>query len=133
MTKPTVIRLFVGSIVAVIAGLVLTFAAIWIAYASDVFVMNGPDVTGVHSSGIAWATVAMVVIGALGIIGGAIAGLISWIGALMNTAQLDDKTWFVLLLVLGLFSFGFIAMLAYVIGGPDGTQPRVANTAPAVS
>ena len=47
--------------------------------------------------------------------------LIAWIGALLNTARIADKVWFVLLLVLGLFSFGFIAMIAYVIAGPDGT------------
>jgi len=49
---------------------------------------------------------------------------VSWIGALLNTIQLEDKTWFVLLLVLGLFSFGFVAMIAYVIAGPDGADPR---------
>jgi hypothetical protein len=50
---------------------------------------------------------------------------VAWIGALINTAQLPDKAWFVLLLVLGLLSFGFIAMVAYVIAGPDGAPaPR---------
>ena len=44
-------------------------------------------------------------------------------GALLNTAQLEDKTWFIVLLVLGLLSFGLVAMIAYVIGGPDGTGP----------
>jgi len=122
MTKQTVTRLFVGAVVAVVAGLLLGFAAIWIAYANGVFEMNGPDVTGVHASGLAATMIAMFGIGVLGVIAGAITGLVSWIGALLNTAQLDDKTWFVLLLVLGLFSFGFIAMLAYVIGGPDGTR-----------
>jgi hypothetical protein len=55
-------------------------------------------------------------------IGGAIGGLVSWIGALLNTAQLEDKTWFIILLVLGLLSFGLFAMIAYVIAGPDGTR-----------
>ena len=41
--------------------------------------------------------------------------------------QLEDKTWFVLLLVLGLFSFGFVAMIAYVVAGPDGTAQSVAR------
>jgi hypothetical protein len=133
MTKPTISRLFVGGVVAVVAGLVLGFAAIWIAYANDVFVMNGSDVTGVHFSNFAGALIGLGVIGLLGIVGGAIAGMVAWIGALLNTAQLDDKTWFVLLLVLGLFSFGFIAMLAYVIAGPDGTRREVAQTAHALS
>jgi hypothetical protein len=39
---------------------------------------------------------------------------------LLNTAELTDKTWFIILLVLGLFSFGLVAMIAYVIAGPDG-------------
>ena len=52
---------------------------------------------------------------------GALAGLVAWIGAVLNTAQLEDKTWFIVLLVLGLLSFGFVAMIAYVIAGPDGT------------
>jgi hypothetical protein len=67
----------------------------------------------------------LMILGGFAMLGGAIAGLVAWIGALINTAQLEDKAWFVLLLVLGLLSFGFIAMLAYVIAGPDSTQaPR---------
>ena len=31
----------------------------------------------------------------------------------------------VLLLVLGLLSFGLVAMIAYVIAGPDGTKPQL--------
>ena len=55
-------------------------------------------------------------------IGGMIGGLIAWIGALLNTAELESKTWFLVLLLLGIFSFGFFAMIAYVIAGPDGTE-----------
>jgi hypothetical protein len=64
-----------------------------------------------------WLVIASLVIAA-----GAIAALVSWVGALLNTVQLDDKTWFVLLLVLGLFSFGWVAMIAYVFWGPDSTR-----------
>jgi hypothetical protein len=45
----------------------------------------------------------------------------AWIGALFNTFRLDGKTWFVALLVLCLFSFGWVAMVAYVVAGPDST------------
>jgi uncharacterized membrane protein len=62
-------------------------------------------------------------------IGGFIGGLVSWIGALLNTAELQDKTWFVLLLVLGLLSFGLMAMIAYLIAGPDGKLRPVVRTA----
>lgn len=122
MSKATVVRIFVGSVVAVVAGLLLAFAAVWIAYANGVFVMDGPDVVGVQASPFAWSMVGLAFVAALAMIGGFIGGLVSWIGALLNTAQVDDKTWFVLLLVLGLLSFGLVAMIAYAIAGPDGTR-----------
>ena len=56
------------------------------------------------------------------ILGGTIAAVVSWIAALLNTWQLEDKTWFASLLALGLLGFGVVAMIAYVVAGPDGTQ-----------
>lgn len=122
MSKPTVVKLFVGSVIAVVAGILLAFGAVWAAYASGVFVMSGPDVVGIEPTPFAWTMAGLAVLAALAILGGLIGGLVSWIGALLNTAQIADKTWFVLLLVLGLFSFGLVAMIAYVIAGPDGTR-----------
>jgi MFS family permease len=124
MSKATITRLFIGSVIAVVAGAILALAAIWIAYATDSFVMNGPDVMGVHSTGLAWTMIAVAAISVLAILGGCIGGLVSWIGALLNTAELADKTWFVILLVLGIFSFGLVAMIAYVIAGHDGHRAR---------
>jgi hypothetical protein len=124
MTKSTVTQFFVGGIVAFVAGLIVAVAAIWAAFAAGEFVMDGPDVTGVQFTAFGWSMVGLMIVGGFSMIGGAIAGLVAWIGALINTAQLPDKTWFVLLLVLGLPSFGFIAMIAYVLAGPDSTQPR---------
>jgi len=127
MSKATVVTIFVGSVIAVIAGAVLAFAAVWIAYANGVFVMEGPDVVGVQASPFAWSMVGLALVAALAVVGGFIGGLVSWIGALLNTAQVEDKTWFIVLLVLGLVSFGLVAMIAYVIAGPDGTQPATAR------
>jgi hypothetical protein len=121
MTKPTITRLFVGGLVAGIAGLVLAIVAVFAMFANNVFVMDGPDVAAVHWTAFAWSMVGVMIVAGLAMVAGAIAGLVAWIGALLNTGQLDDKVWFVLLLVLGLFSFGFIAMIAYVLAGPDGT------------
>jgi hypothetical protein len=50
-------------------------------------------------------------------------------GSVINTAQLKDKTWFIILLVTGLLSFGFIAMIIYLIAGPDDSPPHPATTA----
>jgi H+/Cl- antiporter ClcA len=131
VSKATVTRVFWGSLVAVIAGAVLVFAAVWVAYANGAFVMDGPDVVGVQSTPAAWAVIGLGIVAALAIIAGLIGGLVSWIGALLNTAQLEDKTWFIVLLVLGLVSFGLVAMIAYVIAGPDGTRHSTPGTMPA--
>jgi hypothetical protein len=129
MSKPTITRFFVGGIVAVVAGFVIAIMAVIGAWSGNVLTMDGPDVTGIRQSPYAATMLALLVVGGVAMIGGAVAGLVSWIGALLNTAQLEDKAWFVVLLVLGLFSFGFVAMIAYVIAGPDGTR-RAAGPLP---
>ena len=132
MSKAIVTKLFLGGIVAAITGILVAFIAVWGAFAGGVFQMDGPDVTGVNFSPFAALMLALAVGGLLAVIGGGIAGLVSWIGALLNTAELDDKTWFLLVLVLGIFNFGFIAMIVYVLAGPDGTlQQRGAAHSPA--
>jgi MFS family permease len=130
VSKATVTRLFVGSVIAGIAGAILAIAGVWIAIASDVFVMNGNDVVGVRGSTLAWSMLGLGVVGALAFAGAMIGGLVSWIGALLNTSQLESKTWFLVLLLLGIFSFGLIAMIAYVVAGPDGTRHAAPQAAP---
>lgn len=129
MTKATVTRLFIGGALAVIAGAILAIAAVWIAIANDVFVMNGPDVVGLRGSALAWPLLGLGAVGGLAIMAGLICGLVSWIGALLNTSQLENKTWFIVLLLLGIFSFGLLAMIAYVIAGPDGTAGAAGHRA----
>jgi hypothetical protein len=129
VSKATIVKVFVGSVIAVVAGLLLAFTAVWIGYANGVFVMRGPDVVGIEATPFAWTMVGLAFVAALAMIGGFIGGLVSWIGALLNTAQVEDKTWFILLLVLGLLSFGVVAMIAYVIGGPDGTRHSTTQVA----
>jgi len=130
MSKATVTRLFIGSAIAGIAGAILAIAAVGIAIANDVFVMSGPDIVGVRGSTLAWSMLGLGIVGGLAIAGAMIGGLVSWIGALLNTSQLESKTWFLVLLLLGIFSFGLIAMIAYVIAGPDGTSEAAPRRAP---
>ena len=70
------------------------------------------------------------VVAALAVTGGLIGGLVSWIGALLNTWQLESKTWFAVLLLLGIFNLGFFAMIAYLVVGPDGRSAAAARSAP---
>jgi len=121
MTKATVTRIFIAGALAATAGAVLAIAAVWIGYVNDVFVMNGPDIVGLNQSPLTWSLLGLGIVGALAIAAGLIAGLVSWIGALLNLAQLDSKTWFVVLLLLGIVNLGIFGMIAYLIVGPDGT------------
>jgi len=127
MSKKNVTRLFVGAIVAVGMGLVLGFAALWAALASDAIDVGGRQFVDVNGGTGAWTALGLVIVGSLAVFGGTIAAVVSWIGALLNTWELEDKMWFASLLALGLLGFGVVAMIAYVVAGPDGTKERVAR------
>jgi hypothetical protein len=51
-----------------------------------------------------------------------VALLVAWVGAVLNSANLPSKIWCLLLPVVGLLGLVFLAPLAYVIAGPDGTE-----------
>lgn len=131
MTKTTVTKTFIGSLVAMVAGVFVVVAGVLLAFTTGSFEMTGSDVTGFHLSASAPAAMGLAFIGVLAIVGGAIGQFIAWIGAVVNTSRLDDKTWFVVLLVLGILSFGFVAMLVYVLVGPDGTAAQHQSQRPA--
>jgi MFS family permease len=127
MSKTSITRLFIGSGIAIVAGAVLAVAAVWLAIANDAFVMNGSDIVGFRGGALAWTGLGLGIVGLAAVVAGFIGGLISWIGALANTWQLASRTWFAVLLLLGIFNLGFFAMVAYLVAGPDGTR---VDTAP---
>ena len=94
ISKKNVTRLFVGALVAVGAGLVLGFAALWAALASDAIDVGGSDVIDVNGGSGAWTALALVIVGSLTILAGTLAAVVSWIAALLNTWQLEGKAWF---------------------------------------
>ena len=130
MTKSTVTKIFIGSLFAIVGGVVLLVAGLLLAYTSGAFIMRGPDVVGIHPSAFTWSMAGLAIVGILAVIGGALAQFVAWIGAVLNTSRLEDKTWFIVLLVLGLLSFGFIAMIVYLVAGPDGTRQSAQQTNP---
>src|SRR5689334_6519823 len=132
MSKRTITRVFGGSLVALAAALILLLAAVGVAYANGSFIMDGPDVVGAESTLLTWSMVAVAGLAVLTMIGALVAQFLAWIGALVNTVQLPDKTWFAILLVMGLLSFGFIAMVIYILAGPNDPEPAAqAVTLPA--
>jgi hypothetical protein len=129
MVKSTVTRLFIGSLIALAAGATVLILAIALAIANNVFVMDGNDIEAIQGGPLGTALLGVAFLGALTAAGGVIAGFIAWIGAVLNTWQLESKAWFVALVLTGIFNFGFIAMLIYVVAGPDGKATRTAQPA----
>src|SRR5215204_3394651 len=124
MFKATVTRLFIGSLIALGAGATVLMLSIVLALANNVFVMDGNDIAAIQGGALATALLGVAFLGALTAAGGVIAGVVAWIGAVLNTWQLDSKAWFVALLLTGIFNFGFIAMVLYIVAGPDGKAAR---------
>ncbi len=73
------------------------------------------------------------VIAALVLIVASIAQFVAWIGMLLESAPLQSKAWFVVLLVMGLLGFGLVTMLVYILAvpapvtAPAGPQPAVVD------
>jgi hypothetical protein len=131
MTKSLVVKLFWGSLIGLAAGLILMGITFALAINSDIFIMRGPDVIGIKSGVLSWTLLGLMALAMLLLLFAAAVHFVAWIGAVLNTAQLPDKTWFVVLLVVGLLGLVFIATVAYVIAGPDGVKAKEeANTLP---
>jgi hypothetical protein len=122
MSKNGITRLFVGAMVAVAVGLALGIAALLTALASDAIDFGGSHVIDVSGGSGAWTAVAFLIVGSVVVVAGSAAAVVSWVGALVNTWELEEKTWFASLLALGLLGFGIVAMIAYAVAGPDGMQ-----------
>jgi hypothetical protein len=125
MSKLTVARIFWGSLIAIAGGLIVFVIAGGLGFAGTGFIMNGPDVVGVQPTSTTWFAAMLGIFGVAAVVAGGIAQFVAWIGALLNTAQLADRTWFLVLLLLGIFGLGFIPMLVYVLAGTDGTAAAV--------
>ena len=124
MTKSMIVKLFWGSLIGLVAGLVLMGITVALAISNHIFVMSGPDVTGIKSGALSWTLLGLMGLAVLLLLFAAVAHFVAWIGAVLNTAHLPDKTWCVVLLIVGLLGLVFIATVAYVIAGPDGLKVK---------
>lgn len=121
MSKSNVTRIFLGGLLAVFVGAILGLTAVAVAIANDVFVLRGADVVALRGSVLAWSLGAVGLVAVAAMLAGMVAGVVAWIGALLNSYRLESKRWLIGLLLLGIFSLGFVAMIAWVVAGPDGT------------
>ena len=104
MTKSLVVNLFWGSLIGLVAGFVLIGVTFALAISNDIFIMSGPDVSGVKSGALSWTLLGLMGLAMLILLFAAVVHFVAWIGAVLNTAQLSNKTWFVALLVVGLLA-----------------------------
>lgn len=137
MTKPQITRIWLIGVIVFVVGLIIFGVAMGLMFAYGGHYVAAASGNGFDfiptTDGFFWTTVGFMIVGGIVALGGAIAQLVAWIGALVNTYALHDRTWFVVLLAGGLIglAFGlthFAVMVAYVIAGPDGTlyrEPRL--------
>lgn len=129
MTKRAVTTAWLIGLALVIVGGIIAGSGVGVMFA------NGGTWSGqpYHSdfyptmNALFWGSVAMMGSGALLVVTGLVLQFVAWIGAMVNTVRSSDKTWFVLLLVLGLFGLQFFIMIAYLLAGPDVPRTPYAN------
>ncbi|HEX8983450.1 MAG TPA: hypothetical protein VF792_11800 [Ktedonobacterales bacterium] len=129
MKKATITRIWIAGLVVLVIGLVIGGISL------GMMLTNGghwePAATGNGSdfiptmNGYFWTTLGFVITGFTVALAGFVVQVVAWIGALLNTNRLADKTWFWIMLGSGLLAFvtgpvGLAGMIAYIIVGPDG-------------
>jgi hypothetical protein len=141
MVKRTITTWWIVGAVVMIVGVILALAS------SLALVAHIGDVTtnfrySFVPDSYFWTLISLIVLGGIALVGGIAVQFVAWIGAVINTNRLVDKTWFNVLLwggivgiVLGpLFGLGALfwwgLMIAYLIAGPDGmaVQPPLFAT-----
>lgn len=142
MSKASITRMWVAGLIVLVAGLaiggislglMLANGGTWQPAASG----NGSDFVPTMN-GYFWTTIGFMIAGFTVAMVGGVIQLAAWIGALVNTYQLEDKAWFIALLAGGLLGFafgliGFAVMVAYLVAGPDGAAVvRPQMPAPAI-
>lgn len=133
MTKTAISKIWIAGLIAIVAGLIVGGVSLGLMLANGGHYIPAANGNGYdfipRLDGYFWSTVSFMIGGFTVVAAGGIAQLVAWIGALVNTYPLADRTWFVVLLAGGLIgmAFGlvqFAVMIAYIIAGPDGAHAR---------
>ena len=129
MSKQSVTRMWIAGLIVLVVGLAVGGVSLGLMLANGGTWNPAPSGNGYDFvpivNGYFWTTVGFMIAGFTVAAVGGIIQLAAWIGALVNTYQLEDKAWFIVLLAGGLLGLvsgltGFAAMVAYMVAGPDG-------------
>lgn len=132
MRRTTIIRLFLLSMAGLVGGFVLLVVAGFFAYFGDSFVLSDNNIVRYRFTGGGVTAVVLASVAAFVLVAGSVVYLVSWIAALVNAIQLPEPTWFLVVLLTGLFGVGIAGMIAYAVAAPDATRaPTGAQPPPA--
>ena len=133
-----------GTAVVIVGGLITLFSSLDLVAHIQYLTNNYRFNTFVPDSYF-WVLISFIILGGIAVIGGFVLQFVGWIGAVINTNRLVNRTWFNVLLwcgigglVLGtLYGLGVLlwwgVMIAYLGNGPDGmaVEPKLLKaTAP---
>lgn len=123
MRKSTITRVWLGGMVAIALGLVVAGIAAFLMLTNAGTLTTGPNGELYNfvprQDGSFWTLVATMIVAGIVAFAGVIAQFVAWIGAMANAYHLADKMWFLLTLLLGLFGFGLVVMIVYLLLAPD--------------
>lgn len=144
MTKRNItIMWLIGIGTMIVGGLLALFSSLALASHIGAFTATY-QYNNYVPDGTFWALVSFIILGGIAVLGGIVVQVVAWIGAVINTNRLVDKTWFNVLLwcgvaalVLTLFTglgtlIGWGLMIVYLVGGPDGmtVEPTLLRATP---
>ncbi len=148
MKKTTITKVWIAGLIVLVAGLIVGGVSLGLMFAYGGNFVPAASGSGrdfqPSLDGVFWTTVGFMIVGFTAAAAGGVIQLTSWVGAVLNTYQLQDRTWFVALLACGVLGLGFpligfAAMVAYIVAGPDSTvaqpympvpEPRPQEMAP---
>lgn len=135
MKKPTITKVWLIGVAVFIVGAIICGVALGLLFTNGGSYIPAASGSGYdfvpRTDSYFWTTLGFAIAGCVIAVAGAIAQLVAWVGAVINTYALRDKSWFYVVLIGGLIGlvFGlaqFAVMIAYVVAGPDGmatTEP----------
>src|SRR5574340_1272861 len=111
MNKPTITKIWLGGLIGLALGLLIGGLGLGLMLAYGGQYTPAPTGSGYEFvptvNAFFWMTIGMMVAGFTVAVAGGVAQLAAWIGALVNTYQLEDKAWFIVLLAGGLLGLSF--------------------------
>ena len=121
LSKPAITRLFIAAVAFLGVGWLIGIVVVISAVANGAIALGGPQLVTVNPGPLTGAVAGLGVAALITGIG-TVGLFVCWLAALRNTWGLEDKAWFLGILGLGVARFGWVALVAYILRGPDAAK-----------